>query len=139
MPTVKDIATKSIFSIDARKTVLEAAKMMKDYGRGSLIVYEGTSAHGIITEKDLIRRVLAEKLPYTTKVEEVMSKPLITIEADMDIRDAARLMLVKKIRRLPIEENGELIGTINSNDILRHFSKRTLTERIWDSLTSHSN
>jgi signal-transduction protein with cAMP-binding, CBS, and nucleotidyltransferase domain len=139
MPTVKDIATKSIFSIDARKTVLEAAKMMKDYGRGSLIVYEGMSAHGIITEKDLIRRVLAEKLPYTTKVEEVMSKPLITIEADMDIRDAARLMLVKKIRRLPIEENGELIGTINSNDILRHFSKRTLTERIWDSLTSHSN
>ncbi len=139
MPTVKDIATKTIFSIDARKTVLEAANLMKDYGRGSLIVYEGTSAHGIITEKDLIRRVLAENLPYNTKVEEVMSKPLITIEANMDIKEAARLMLIKKIRRLPIEENGELIGTINSNDILRHFSKRTLTERIWDSLTSHSN
>jgi len=139
MPTVKDIATKSIFSIDARKTVLEAAKLMSAYGRGSLIVNEGTSAHGIITEKDLIRRVLAKNLPYTTRVEEVMSKPLITVEADMDIKDAARLMLIKKIRRLPIEENGELIGTINSNDILRHFSKRTLTERIWDSLTSHSN
>jgi signal-transduction protein with cAMP-binding, CBS, and nucleotidyltransferase domain len=137
MPTVKDIATKPIYAIDARKTVLEAANKMKEHGRGSLIVYEGNSPHGIITEKDLIRRVLAENLPYTTKVEEVMSKPLITVEANMDLRDAARLMLVKKIRRLPIEENGWLIGLINSNDILRNLSKRTLTERIWDFLTSY--
>jgi len=137
MPTVKDIATKSIYAIDARKTVLEAAKLMKESGRGSLIVYEDNNPHGIITEKDLIRRVLAENLPYTTKVEDVMSKPLITAEANMDIRDAARLMLVKKIRRLPIEENGWLIGSINSNDILRNLSKRSLSERVWEFMTSH--
>jgi predicted transcriptional regulator len=66
-----------------------------------------------------------------------MSKPLITAEANMDIRDAARLMLVKKIRRLPIEENGWLIGSINSNDILRNLSKRSLSERVWEFMTSH--
>jgi signal-transduction protein with cAMP-binding, CBS, and nucleotidyltransferase domain len=138
MPTVKDVA-KKIVSIDASKTVVEAANLMKDYGRGSLIVYVGSWAQGIITERDLIRRVLAENLPNTTKVEEVMSKPLITINADMEIKDAARFMLLKRIRRLPVEENGEVIGIINSTDLLHQFSKRTLTERIWDFLTSQPN
>jgi signal-transduction protein with cAMP-binding, CBS, and nucleotidyltransferase domain len=136
MPTVRDIA-KPIFPIDVRKTVLEAANLMKENNRGSLIVYEGTNARGIVTAKDLIRRVLAENLPNTTRIEEVMSKPLITIDADVEINDAARYMLVKRIRRLPIEEDGELIGTINSNDLLHHFSKRTLTQRVWDFLTSY--
>ena len=136
MSTIKDISTKTIVPIDTQKTVGEAAKLMKDHGRGSLIVYEGESARGIITEKDLIRRVLAEGLPYTTRVEEVMSKPLITIDADVDIREAARFMLVKNIRRLPIVENGMLIGIVNSSDLLRHFSKRTLTERIWEFMIS---
>lgn len=137
MPIVKEIISNSIYAIDSQKTVLEAANIMKDYGRGSLIVYEGTNPHGIVTEKDLIRRVLAENLPNTMRVEEVMSKPLITVEADMDIRDAARLMLGRKIRRLPVEEDGRLIGMVNSNDILRNFSRRTLTEKIWDFFTSY--
>ena len=137
MPTVKDIVTKSILSLDLGKTVLEAANLMKDNGRGSLIIYEGINPRGIITETDLIRRVLAENLPYTTKVKEVMSKPLITVESDMDIKDAVTLMLLKKIRRLPIDENGKLIGIITSNDLLYQFSRaRSRSERFWNFITS---
>ncbi len=137
MPTVKDVVTKSILSIDAGETVLEAASLMKNNGRGSLIIYEGIFPRGIITETDLIRRVLAENLPYTTKVKDVMSKPLLTIESDMDIKDAANFMLLKKIRRLPIDENGKLIGIITSNDLLHFLSKRTLSEKFWDFITHH--
>jgi signal-transduction protein with cAMP-binding, CBS, and nucleotidyltransferase domain len=139
MPTVKDIATKSILSIDAGETVVEAAKVMKNNGRGSLIIFEGTKARGIITETDVIRRVLAENLPNTTRVGQVMSKPLITIDADMDIKDAAKFMLFKKIRRLPIDENGKLISIITSNDLLHYLSRRTLSERFWDFITSHTD
>ena len=94
MPTVKDVVTKSILSVNAGETVLEAASLMKKHGRGSLIIYEGIHPRGIITETDLIRRVLAENLPYTTKVKEVMSKPLITVKSDMDIKNAATFKCV---------------------------------------------
>jgi CBS domain-containing protein len=96
MPTVKDFMTTDLIIIEVSRTVLEAAKLMHQQDVGDIVVMEGLVAKGIVTERDLVRRVLAQKKPLETKVSEVMSDPLITIEEDSSIRDAARKMVKSK-------------------------------------------
>jgi CBS domain-containing protein len=106
------------------KWFFDAAKLMKEYGRGSLVVMDSKMAVGIITERDFVRRVIAENLPYNTLVSQVMSKPLIFVEADASLKETARIMFEHKIRRLPVEENGELVGIIVASDFIRQLSKK---------------
>jgi len=137
MRTVKEIM-KPVVKIGLQQTVLEAAKLMKECGRGSLVVMEGNIAVGIVTEKDFIIRVVAENLPYTTRVSQVMSSPLKTVDASTPLKEAARIMCEYNIRRLPVVEGGALAGVIVATDFLRQLSKKTLTEEIWGALTSSS-
>jgi len=130
MPTVKDFMTTNVITIDVQGTVLEAAKLMHQQDVGDLVVMEGVVAKGIVTERDLVRRVMAQKKPLDTKVSEVMSDPLITIEEDSSIRDAARKMVKYKIRRLPVTKTNVLVGIIATSDFARHLSKKTLSEAI---------
>ncbi len=134
MPTVKDIM-KPVLNIDPHKTVLEAAKLMKETNRGSLTVVDGKITVGIVSERDFLTRVVAENLPHSTPVSRVMSSPLVTIDANTSIKEAARLMSERRIRRLPVVERGSLVGIVVSADVLRHLSKKTLTEEIWGALT----
>jgi signal-transduction protein with cAMP-binding, CBS, and nucleotidyltransferase domain len=135
MRTVKEIM-KPIVKIGSQQTVLEAAKLMKECGGGSLVVMEGKIAVGIVTEKDFIMRVVAENLPYATRVSQVMSSPLKTVDANTPLKEAARIMYEYNIRRLPVVEGGTLAGVIVASDFLRQLSKKTLTEEIWGALTS---
>ena len=66
---------------------------------------DGVVPIGIVTERDFVRRVVAKKLPLDTKVSEIMSKSLITVDSDASLKDAARLMSENKIRRLPVKQN----------------------------------
>ena len=128
MPTVRDFMTTNVITIDVQGTVLEAAKLMHQQDVGDLVVMEGVVAKGIVTERDLVRRVMAQKKPLDTKVSEVMSDPLITIEEDSSIRDAARKMVKYKIRRLPVTKKNELVGIIATSDFARHLSKKSFSE-----------
>ena len=128
MPTVKDFMTTQVVTIDVQGSVLEAAKLMHQQDVGDLVVMEGIVAKGIITERDLVRRVMAQKKPLDTKVSEVMSDPLITIEEESSIRDAARKMVKYKIRRLPVTKNNVLVGIIATSDFARHLSKKSFSE-----------
>ena len=128
MPTVRDFMTTNVITIDVQGTVLEAAKLMHQQDVGDLVVMEGIVAKGIITERDLVRRVMAQKKSLDTKVSEVMSDPLITIEEDSSLRDAARKMVKYKIRRLPVTKNNVLVGIIATSDFARHLSKKTFSE-----------
>ena len=92
MPSVKDFMTTNVITIDIQKTVLEAAKLMHQQDVGDLVVMDGNVAKGIITERDLVRRVMAQKKPFDAKVSEVMSDPLITIDEDSSLRAAARTL-----------------------------------------------
>lgn len=134
MRTVKEMI-EPLVKVDSQQTVLEAAKLLKESGRGSLVVMEGKIAVGIITERDFIVRVVAENLPYTTQVSQVMSTPLIVVDASTSLKEAARIMFEHKIRRLPVIEGGALAGIIVASDFLRQLSKKTLTEQIWGALT----
>jgi signal-transduction protein with cAMP-binding, CBS, and nucleotidyltransferase domain len=133
MPTVKAIM-RPVANIAPTCTVLEAANLMKESGRGSLLVLDGKITTGIITERDLVTRVIAKNLPHTTPVSEVMSSPLITINANTTPKEAARIMSERRIRRLPVTEKGAVAGVVVASDVLRHLSKKTLTEQIWKAL-----
>ena len=137
MPTVKDFMTTNVITIDIQKTVLEAAKLMHQQDVGDLVVMDGNVAKGIITERDLVRRVMAQKKPFDAKVSEVMSDPLITIDEDSSLRAAARTMIKYKIRRLPVTKEDELVGIIATSDFARHLSKKSLSEEIINAMTRY--
>jgi CBS domain-containing protein len=128
MPTVKDFMTTNVITIEVKGTVLEAAKLMHQQDVGDLVVMDGIEAKGIVTERDLVRRVMAQKKPLDTKISDVMSNPLITIGEEASLRDAARKMVKYKIRRLPVTKENVLVGIIATSDFARHLSKKSFSE-----------
>ena len=130
MPTIKDFMTTNVITIDVQMTVLDAAKLMHQQDVGDLVVTEGKVPKGIVTERDLVRRIMAQKKPLETKVSEIMSGPLITIDEESSIRDAARKMVKYKIRRLPVTKKNVLVGIIVASDFAKHLSKKTFSEEI---------
>ncbi|MFX0162036.1 MAG: cyclic nucleotide-binding/CBS domain-containing protein [Candidatus Hodarchaeota archaeon] len=117
---VKDIMTIEVISIDGEETVLKAVGLMTEKDISSLLVRKGDKEVGIITEKDILTKVIAKGvIPSEIKVEDVMSAPLIVIEAKAGIEDAAKKMREKKIRRLPVIREGKIIGIITETDITK--------------------
>jgi len=117
---VEDIMINKVITIDPNATVKEAAKLMNRHEIGCLIAVKKGNASGIITERDLLKKIIEQtKNPEKTKVHEIMSKRLIVGTPQMEIADAVRLMLQKKIKKLPIVEDGKVIGLITLTDIAR--------------------
>jgi len=117
---VDDVMVEDVITVDSDATVMEAVELMNKHEIGCLIVTRKEKAVGIVTERDFLKRVLAESRdPKKTKVRQIMSKPLIFGEPDMDIEDAARLMFRKKIKKLPVVENGRLLGLVTLTDLAR--------------------
>jgi signal-transduction protein with cAMP-binding, CBS, and nucleotidyltransferase domain len=133
MRTVKEIM-KPVLNIGPNQTVLEAANVMKESGYGSLLIVDGKITVGIVTVRDLVMRVIAKDLPHTTPISEVMSSPLITIDANVSLKKAARLMGERKIRRLPVIESGGVIGVLVAFDVLRQLTNKTLADEVWEAI-----
>ena len=138
MPSVKDLMTEFVITVDLHRPLLDAVTLMKEKRVGCLVVLDNDDPVGIITERDLVRRVLAERLPLETRVSEVMSKPLITVEPDSPLSSAAKLMVKNKIRRLPVAEGSRLVGIIVASDFAQHLSKDTVTEEVLDVVARYS-
>ncbi|WP_202319472.1 CBS domain-containing protein [Archaeoglobus neptunius] len=117
---VKEVMTTVVCTVKMTDSVHNLAKKLVEYGVGSAVVLDNGLPVGIVTEKDLISKIVARnKVPSEVIVEEVMSQPVITINPNTSLREAARIMMKRGIRRLPVVNNsGELIGIITDNDIL---------------------
>lgn len=126
--------TKEVTTIDKNKTVFDAAELMSTTGLGCLIVVVQGYPVGIVTERDIVRRVVAKRASFDLKVAEVMTKTLITVEPDTSLREAARIMSTNKIRRLPVLKQNKLVGIVVSSDFVRNVGKKTTTEEILDAL-----
>lgn len=125
MPTVADIlASKgaNIYSIEASATVLEATKAMNNHRIGSLVVTEQGEAAGIITERDVLTRVVAqEREPSRTLVGDVMTRDLICCPPETDLDEVGAIMRSQRIRHVPVcTEEGKLVGLISIGDINAH-------------------
>jgi CBS domain-containing protein len=116
---VRDIMASPAVTAPPELSVLEAARMMKERNIGSLIIEEAARPVGILTERDLVGKVLAEGLdPKDTTVREVMSSPLLTVKPDVDVLDAATSMARHHIRRLPVLNGSRVVGIVCERDIL---------------------
>jgi len=116
--TIADVMTKSVISVDATITINEAAKMMEDAKVGAVIVMEDNSPVGIITDRDFSVKVVAHAYQITAPVKQIMSSPLFLIGSDEPVRIAADLMHDREIRKLPVIEDGKVVGIITATDIV---------------------
>jgi CBS domain-containing protein len=134
MPTVKDLMTKDVLTIDSDKTVIEAAALMSQNDVGDLVVMENESPVGIVTERDFVRRVVAVGKSTAIRVSEVMSAPLRVIDPEAPIKEAARRMANKGIRRLVVIKDNKLVGIITATDFARYLGKKTLSDGILEAM-----
>jgi CBS domain-containing protein len=123
---VRDAMTEDPRSIGASASVVEAARLMREGHIGSLPVTEDERLVGMITDRDITTRVVAESaVPETTSVGDVYSRDLISVEPDHDLEEALELMARHQVRRLPVVENGRLVGMVAQADIALKDKERT--------------
>jgi CBS domain-containing protein len=118
---VRELMTSNPCSIDSDKSVAYAAKMMRDEDVGLAPIVDGNRLVGTVTDRDITTRVVAEgKDPESTKVTEIASTDLVTIDPQQDLDEALRLMAKHQVRRLPVvEEDGRLVGVVAQADVAR--------------------
>ena len=114
---VKDVMTKEVKTIEKGSTLKEAGDLLTDLHIGCVIVIDPNQrVVGIVTESDLIKNLVSGK-PLTTKVDECMTKKVYFVKPEDDIYDAVKLMTEKKIKKLPVIKDGQLLGIITATDI----------------------
>lgn len=117
---VDDVMVKEVVTIDENSTVKEAADVMNKFEIGCLITVKKGKAMGIITERDLLKRVVAEaKSAEKTKVKDIMTSPLVVADPSMDLEEAVKLMFQMKIKKLPVVDGKRLVGLVSLTDIAR--------------------
>lgn len=117
---VEDVMVKEVIKINEDVTTQEAAELMNKYEIGCLIAVKKGKVSGILTERDLLKRVVAEaKDASKLRVRDVMTSPLVVAEPKMDLGEAVRLMFQMKIKKLPVVEDKRLIGLVSLTDIAR--------------------
>ena len=123
---VADVMVKEVITIDPGLTVKEAADIMNKFEIGCVIAVRKGKAMGILTERDLLKRVVAEGRDASKiKVKDVMTSPLVVTESDMDLGEAVRLMFKMKIKRLPVVDGKKLVGLVSLTDIARFHPQMT--------------
>ena len=124
--SVRDAMTEDPRSIGASASVVEAARLMREEHIGSLPITEDEQLVGMITDRDIATRVVAEAAdPKMTSVGDVVSRDLISVEPDEDLEEAVQLMASHQVRRLPVVENGRLVGIVAQADIALKDNEKT--------------
>ena len=119
--SIKDVMSSDPCTIDADKSVAYAAKMMRDEDVGLAPIVEGDKLIGMLTDRDIAIRVVAEgKDPDQVTVRQVASKQVVTVDPQQDLAEALRIMAKHQVRRLPVvEEDGRLVGVVAQADVAR--------------------
>jgi len=121
---VRDIMTKNVVKSDKDSTIYDLARLMDQNRIGCIVIAEDDKPIGIVTERDIIAKCLAKEInPREVKAKDIMSSPVITIEPDVEMLEAAKVMVSRMIRRLPVVENNKLVGIITTSDMIRESSK----------------
>jgi len=140
---VEEVMIRDVATITPENTLYEAAKIMGEKHIGSLIVIKYETPVGIITERDLLREVVDKGIALEKdwlaggvsikeeKVEKTMSYPLIAISLKASIKEAAQIMIEKRIRRLAVSEPDKVVGIITASDLLRSLPETPETMRAW--------
>ncbi len=125
-----DIMKKAVITVKKMDKLEKVVKIMAKVGIGGVVVTEGGKVIGILTEKDIIRQVLAKGKNYkTVKVKDIMSSPVKTVRPETDVEEGFRIMRDLNIERLPVVDKGRLIGIVTERDLIKvEPALRTLME-----------
>jgi CBS domain-containing protein len=122
---ILDEKGRDVLKIDADSTVLDAVRRMVDANVGSLLVTEGGSVVGIVTERDYLRRAaLNEHADDETAVKDIMTAPLVVATPDTPIDECMALMTERRIRHVPVVDGGDVIGLVSIGDLVKFKSKQ---------------
>ncbi len=118
MPQVKDVMTQNVITVDSSTSVVDAAKKMIESKHGPLPVVEGDRPVGVITDRDLVARVVAEgRDPKGLTVSDLASRELVTISPDEDVEQAIVMMRQHQLDRLLVIEGDRLVGIVSEADV----------------------
>ncbi len=126
---VEDLMSRKVVTVDANSTAFDAAREMLDHDIGCVIVLEGKKVTGIATKSDIIREAVLKRIdPQRIGIEDVMTKPAITIQSSSSISEASEVMSKHNITKLPVVEEGDLVGIITSSDLVRRTRPKKLAK-----------
>ena len=114
---VRDVMTPGPIGVDYDQSVGEAARAMRDWGVGAILVVSNGSLYGLVTDRDLVVRAVAEERGADEPVGPLSSANLIGVDADADVHEAMRLMRQHGVRRLPVLEDGQVTGIVSLGDL----------------------
>jgi signal-transduction protein with cAMP-binding, CBS, and nucleotidyltransferase domain len=114
---VRDVMTPGPVGVDYYQSIAEAARAMRDWGVGAVLVVNDDALHGLVTDRDLVVRAVAEARRADEPVGPLSSGNLIGVDVDADAGEAARLMRAHAVRRLPVIENGQVAGVVTLSDL----------------------
>jgi CBS domain-containing protein len=114
---VRDVMTPGPIGVDYNQSIGEAARTMRDWGVGAVLVVNDQSLYGLVTDRDLVVRAVAEAKGPDERVGPLSSGNLIGVDVDADAREAARLMREHAVRRLPVIEDGHVAGMVSLGDL----------------------
>jgi CBS domain-containing protein len=124
--SVRDAMTENPRSIGQSASVVEAARLMREEHIGSLPITDDEQLVGMITDRDITTRVVAEAAdPTTTSVGDVYSRDVVSVGPDNDLDEALQLMARHQVRRLPVVENGRLVGIVAQADVALRENEKT--------------
>jgi CBS domain-containing protein len=120
MGSIRDLMTSGPTTCETSDTVIDVARAMRDEDVGPVPIVDGGQLVGIVTDRDIVLRVVAEgRDANTTTVGEIVSSDLVTVEPDTTLDEALQLMAQNQVRRLPVVEGGQLVGIVAQADIAR--------------------
>jgi signal-transduction protein with cAMP-binding, CBS, and nucleotidyltransferase domain len=114
---VRDVMTPGPIGVDYYQSIAEAARIMRDWGVGALLVVHDNALYGLVTDRDLVIRAVAEAKQADEPVGPLSSGNLIGVDVDADVGEAVRLMRDNAVRRLPVIENGQVAGVVTLSDL----------------------
>jgi CBS domain-containing protein len=117
MHKIRDIMSTDVAYVSPQDNVYEVATMMKDQNIGLVPVVENGQLRGVVTDRDLVIRNVADRRPNSAKVGDIMSTNLVCGTPDMSVDEAAKLMADAQVRRLPVVENNRLVGVVSLGDM----------------------
>jgi CBS domain-containing protein len=124
---IREVMTPAPETIQADRPASEAAKKMKEADAGMIPVMENGNLLGTVTDRDIALRVVAEgRDPQSTTVGEIASRDIVTVQPDEDLDDALQKMGKHQVRRLPVVEDGRLIGVVAQADVAREGNEQAV-------------
>lgn len=133
MNTVKEIMSTKVITMESSVSATDIAKIMQKNNVSSVIITENEKPCGIVTERDLVSKVIAQnKHPSELKTTTIMSSPIITVSPNTTVDEVAEMMVLKKIRRMIVSDGDQILGIITVTDFIKHLHSLLTDEDDYD-------